>query len=380
MERRFKLKIKGDSPRSLFLAFLLAKLNCDVYIYDFSKNSDLKKDYQIFLLTNTTKNLLNKFDIWNEIEDISYGFTSLCIKDNLVSEQLLLRTESLSKKYLNTIGWTSNYSEIKNLLINKLINTNNVHFISNNKLIDKTLIFDYEFNFINYDSILNCFKIPLLKFKKIDEQILIFNVYLRGNIEKRLYEINTTQGLLVLTPLNKNQYQIIWNNASSQIKETSLISKSFFLDNLTTLLPNELKVDQIIGDINYFSNSNISSFYSIKNKSIYINENKFKSNSIFDLNFDILIKYILKTFNYSNKRQSKHISFINKFRFSILIKYFNIITIFSFSNFLFSLFTINNIFSLILRKLLFTLFNKTYLLKNYFNRKFYNSKLNNLFK
>ena len=146
MNRRLKLKINGESPRSLFLIFVLAKLNCEIYIYDFINNSSKKKDYQLFLFSNSSRKLLSKFDIWNEIEDISYGFTSLRIIDNLVSEQLLLRTKDFSNKFFNNIGWIAKYSDIKNLMINKLINFDNVHFISKNQLNNKSITYDYEFN------------------------------------------------------------------------------------------------------------------------------------------------------------------------------------------------------------------------------------------
>ena len=114
MKRRLKLKIKGVSPRSLFLAFVLAKFNCDVYIFDSLTNSDSNYADQIYSYSNFSKNLLTNFDIWKEFEDISYGFNSFEFKDNIVSEQLLLRTEILDKNF-NSIGWTSKYSDIKGL-------------------------------------------------------------------------------------------------------------------------------------------------------------------------------------------------------------------------------------------------------------------------
>jgi len=381
MKRRFKLKINGESPRSLFLAYALARFKCDIYLYDFSLNSNSKKDNQIFLFSNSSKNLLSKFNFWNEIEDISYGFTSLNIIDNLVSEQLLLRTEDFSKKYLNTFGWTASYSDIKSLLVNKLINFDNVHFISKKQLIDECMTFDYEFNFKSYSKISKLSKFLFSTFKRKNDQILIFNVYLRGHVEKRLYEINTTKGLLVLTPLNKNLYQIIWNNVSSQIKETSHNSKSFFLDNLTTLLPNQLKIDQIIGDINFFHVTNIYSTYLIKNKSFYFNENKFKSNTLYDFNFDIIIRNFLKIYNLLENKDTKNIDFLNKFGFHYLLrKYLEISINFSFINSLFNLLILNNVFSLFLRKLLFFLFKRINLLKNFFMRKFFNLHKNNFIK
>jgi len=362
MNRRLKLKINGDSPRSLLLAFVLAKFKCDLYIFDSLINSESNYADQLYSFSNFTKNLLNNFDIWNEFEDISYGFNSFEFKDNIVSEQLLLRTEIL-EKYLNTIGWTVKYSDIKKLLTNKLKNFDNVHFILKNQLVVESPSFDFEFNFKSYD------EYPLEPFKRINEQILIFNVCLRGNVEKRLYEINTTDGLLTLTPINNNFYQIIWNNVSIQIKERALKSRSFFLDNLTTLLPNELKIDQIIGDINFLNISDISSNYIIKNKSIYFNENKFKSNILFNLKFDIFIDNILKIYNFLEKNEMRNIRILSNLGFFYLYrKYIELKIQFSFSNLFFNLFTLNNIFSLFLRKLLFILLKRVYLLKLSFIR------------
>jgi len=364
MKRRFKLKINGESPRSIFLAFVLAKLNCDIYIFDCLKNPNPKKNNQIFLFSNFSKNLLIKLDIWNEIEDISYDFSSLSINDNSVSERLLLRTENFPKSSLNSIGWIASYSDIKNVLINKLIDLDNVHFYSKNQLIDKSLNFDYEFNFEGYDKVTNLFKLSSQNTNKIDEQILIFNVYLRGHVEKRLYEIITTKGLLVLTPLNKNLYQVIWNNASFQIKETALRSKSLFLDNLITLLPNEVKIDQIIGDVNFLKIRNISSAYFFKNNSIYFNENKFATNNIYNFNFDIVIRNFLQIYNFFESNEHKIFKFLNKFVIiNLLRKYFEIKINFSFTNNLFYLFKGNDFFSLFFRKLLFIIFKRVNLIK-----------------
>ena len=381
MKRRFKFKISGESPRSLLLAFVLSKFECDIYLYNFLIDSNSNGDYQILSFSNFSKNLFNKFDTWKELKDFSYGVTSLHIKDNLVSDQLLLRNGNCCKKeYASTIGWIINYSNIKSLLINKLINVDNVHFISKNQKHNQSLIFDYEFNFYSHEKFLSLFKLPLSISKRIDNQVLIFDVFLRGNVEKRLYEINTTEGLVVLTPLNKHSYQIIWNNASLRIKERALRSKSLFLDNLTSLLPNELQIDQIIGDIKFFYYSNVYPAYLIKNKSIYFNESKLKSNTLYDINFDIVIKNILQIYKYLDNNTSKRFKILCKLRFYFLRKYLGIILKFSFSNYLINLFTVNSIFSLYFRKLLFILFKRIILLKNFFMRNISYLNIDNLIK
>ena len=381
MKRRFKFKISGESPRSLLLAFVLSKFECDIYLYNFLRDSNSNEDYQILSFSNFSKNLFNKFDTWKELKDFSYGVTSLHIKDNLVSDQLLLRNGNCCKKeYASTIGWIINYSNIKSLLINKLINVDNVHFISKNQKHNESLIFDYEFNFYSHEKFLSLFKLPLSISKRIDNQVLIFDVFLRGNVEKRLYEINTTEGLVVLTPLNKHSYQIIWNNASLRIKERALSSKSLFLDNLTSLLPKELQIDQIIGDIKFFYYSNVHPAYLIKNKSIYFNESKLKSNTLYDINFDIVIQNILQIYKNLDNNTSKRFKILCKLRFYFLRKYLGIILKFSFSNYLINLFTVNSIFSLYFRKLLFILFKRIILLKNFFMRNISYLNMDNLIK
>jgi len=374
MKRRLKLKIKGVSPRSLFLAFVLAKFNCDVYIFDSLTSSEFNIADQIYSFSNFSKNLLTNFDIWNEFEDISYGFNSFEFRDNIVNDKFILRRE-ISKKFLNTFGWTARYSDIKSLLTNKLKSSDNVYFILKNQLVDESLIFDFEFYFKS------CYEYPLETFKRINEQTLIFNVCLRGNVEKRLYEINTTNGLLILTPINNNFYQIIWNNVSIQVKERSLNSKSFFLDNLTSLLPNELKIDQIIGDINFLNVSDISSTYIIKNKSIYFNENKFNSNTLFNVKFDNIIDNVLQIYYFLENNDPKIIWILNKLGLCYLYrKCVDLKIMFSFSIFFKNLFKQNNIVFLFLRKSFFILLKRFNFLKVTFIRNFITLDIKNIIK
>ena len=366
MKRKLKLKIYGESPRSLLLAYIFAEFKWDVYLLDFSKNLNSIKDNQIFSFSNSSKNLLSKFGNWDEFEDISYSFNSLCINDNLVSDQIIFRSQNFSKEYLNPIAWTTNSSDIKKLLIDKLSSFDNVYFITKNQLNDDSLNFDFEFNFTSYLNNIRVFKFPLFTFKKNDEQILIFNVFLRGNIEKRLYEIKTKEGLLVFTPIKNNFYQVIWNNASNQIQKRSLNSKGFFLDNLSTLLPSELKIDQIIGEIKSLYVSSINPIYLIKNKSIYFNENKFTSNTLYELDFDIFIRNIIKIFSLLDKNNNFHHSSIcNKLRFYFLLVQ-NKEFIFNFS---IKFLALNNIYLLLLRKLLFIIIKRINLLSIFFIKK-----------
>ena len=83
MKSKLKLKINGESPRSILLALVLASFNYDIYIFDFFSNNDSINNDQIFSFTNFSKNLLSKFGIWDEFEEFTYSFNSLKFTDNL---------------------------------------------------------------------------------------------------------------------------------------------------------------------------------------------------------------------------------------------------------------------------------------------------------
>ncbi len=381
MNRKFKIKIVGESPRSLVLAYILAKFNCEVHIYDFLINSKINENDKIFSFTNCSKGILSKFGIWREFEGISYHISSMCFKENEVSEELIMRSENLSQNNSNSFGWIVKYSDMKKVLIDKIINIDNVYFISNDQLLDDSLNFDFEFIFKNPNKKNNLFKFPPSSIKGINERVLIFNVYIRANVDFRFYEIHTNQGLIVLTPLDNNLYQITWKNNTIKSKDMNLYSKSFLLDNLTTLLPNDLKIDQIIGDINFFYINNLLPSCFIKNKSIYFNEDKFKCNPLYDFNFDLIIRFIFQIYNLFENAHFNNIQISGIIKFYYFIKYYVELKIkLAFTNFLINIFILNNILYKFLRRVLFIFSKKIYLIKTFITNYLINFNINKLIK
>ena len=81
---------------------------------------------------------------------------------------------------------------------------------------------------------------------------MTFKVLLRGNVNKRAYEIFRDEGPLALLPLSDNLYQVIWTSSISKAKDRLNLSKSLLLDNLSVKLPRNLRLDQMVGDVNSF--------------------------------------------------------------------------------------------------------------------------------
>ena len=131
-------------------------------------------------------------------------------------------------------------------------NLDNVVFLSLQKFNQENIFFDYEFICTGANSVDEKF-LNFIKIKKSYNQCcLTFKVLLRGNYEKRAYEIFRKEGPLALLPLDNNLYQIIWTSSNTKSKERLNFDKNFLLDNLSTILPSTIKLDQIVGGVNIF--------------------------------------------------------------------------------------------------------------------------------
>ena len=361
MRKNFKVKIVGDSPSALILSLVLVKLDCEIYLYNISKNSNFISQYDIFSITNFTKKILIKFDIWNEFEHIFYGYNSLSITDNVNHNELLLDTYSIKEgKKTYDIGWNFRYSIFKNKIFDILSSHDNFNLISDvretissNKY-DLNIIFNKSYRYISrLENIFNCLS------KNYNKKSLIFNVYLRGNVDQRLYEFNTNKGFLVLTPISKNLYQINWNDNVTQTNQRLLLSKSFLLDNLTTLLPNKFMIDQVVGEIK--TDLEIINYLPFKffNNSIYIHEGNINSNLLKNLYFNLSIYNIVKINNIIKENNFKTAIINKKLKYNFYIReIFRLPFSFYIPRTLIMLLIGDNIFLSPIKKIFFIILNK----------------------
>jgi len=252
--KKLKVRIIGAGPTGLLLANSLAKLNINVHIYDLlSKDQLLVKD-KTYAITHSSKLILEKFDIWNQLEPHIYSFKSLLISDSFIRKSSLFSSNDLPSdlSYSDDIGWVVKHSVLTETLIKKLSNYENVNFINKNPDLSLKSDFDYEFYADGANSVYKK-SYGLFTFKRSYEQYcLTFKVLLRGTTVKRAYEIFRDEGPLALLPLSNNLYQVIWTSNKIYAKKRMNSSECLLLDNLSASLPKDFKVDQIIGDIKSF--------------------------------------------------------------------------------------------------------------------------------
>ena len=254
MKNRFNLQIVGSGPTGLLLSIALSKFNCNIFLTDLLTKDKLIGKDKTYAITHSTKKILSKFRLWKKLEPYLFGFDTLSISDSVISSITNLSIADLDNDLSSAanIGWVVKHSDLMNIFFQDIDNYENITFMTQQKLLRKKLIFDYQFVSTGANS-LDKKLIDFVDIKKsYNQSCLTFKVSVRGNCEKRAYEIFRKEGPLALLPLGKNLYQVIWTSSTLKSIERLNSDKNFLMDNLSTILPDGFKLDQIIGEFNIF--------------------------------------------------------------------------------------------------------------------------------
>ena len=254
MRNNLKFKIVGSGPTGMLLAIALSKLETNIYLTDLLSREKLIDKDKTYAITHSTRIILEKFCIWDKLKPYLYGFNTLSISDSVTCSFSVLNISDLDEdiSYVKNIGWVVKHSDLMNVFFKEIDNQQNITFDSNQSLSAKKIVFDYKF-FASGANFFNSHFHKFFSFKKsYNHSCLTFKVLVRGNIERRAYEIFREEGPLALLPLDKNLYQIIWTSYTAKSIDRLNSDKNFLLDNLSTILPDNFFLDQIIGEVSVF--------------------------------------------------------------------------------------------------------------------------------
>lgn len=254
MNDSLNFKIVGSGPTGLLLAITLSELNCNIYLTDLLSREKLINKDKTYAITHSTKKILSKFNLWDKLNPYLYKFDSLSISDSVTSDFTILTTSDLDRDIssLNAIGWVMKHSDLMDVFFGEIDKIDNIFFKSSLDLSLDDIIFDYKFISTGANSNFKKNANHINFRKSYKQSCLTFEVLVRGNIHRRAYEIFRKEGPLALLPLDRNRYQIIWTASTSKSTDRLNSSKSFLLDNLSTIVPEYFIIDQINGEINIF--------------------------------------------------------------------------------------------------------------------------------
>ena len=251
---RLNFKIIGSGPTGLLLSIALSQFNLNIFLTDLLTREKLIGKDKTYAITHSTRKILIKFDLWEKLEPYLFGFDTISIADSVSSSLTNLTITDLDEDIssANNLGWVVRHSDLMNVLFQEIDNKENIIFKSTQELENDKVFIDYQFLSTGANSLDKKFSKFVNYKKSYNQSCLTLKVLVRGNYEKCAYEIFREEGPLALLPLDKNFYQIIWTASTSKSIDRLNSDRNFLVDNLSTILPDEIKIDQMIGDINVF--------------------------------------------------------------------------------------------------------------------------------
>lgn len=304
MKNKFVAKIYGANPKGLLLAIYLARLSINVEISDENKQEFLSSQNKVYLINNSIIKLLEECNLWDRLQPLSNSINSFLTHNEYSNVDPFFSISDNSKinSIPKSIGWVVKHQIISEILFQELAKYKNISFIEESK--EK-----YSAKNLNLN---------LFKFKKepLKNSFIQFKIILRGGIKNRAYNFFRRNSMVALLPLNENVYHVNWIYFKDDFVDRLRFSKSFILDNLSVVIPKDLKIDQMIGDIELVSTSpilNILSTTSNKEKLLSLPLFNFYSSTITDIS--LLSPDFIQICNFLKKNIYSHNLLFFKFKF-----------------------------------------------------------------
>ena len=369
MKSNLNIKIIGTNTEALFLSLFLARLNVKITIDEINPSGKTLYDNLYFTFTNSTKSILEKLNLWNKLENKVLGYTSLSIFDKFNNKEIIFSNNDsfLKKRSISFIGWAIKYSDLKDALFNEVSTFKNVSFSNkeNKKSYYNEHLSKSQFYFRN--NYANTIKKFLFLKNENYTSCISFKVSIRGYTRNRAYQIFLDDGYLLLIPLRNNIYQVHWSSKIIKAKHRINLNSNFLLDNLSTLLPKEIKLDQMIGDIK-LNPALIKDNYEIcfyKNI-IYFDNYKEFLNPLIGRQFKSVLINLNKFYSNPKYKKELNLNFLKNFKYKYFLNTFlNLISLDFYLEKLFFLIINNNFISKFFKRLIYLFLNKFFILNTF---------------
>ena len=369
MNKLINVKISGAGPTGSLLALSLNQLGCNVSLYDLKSFDELINRSRAYALTHSSRKILQRLDLWNELKNEFNAFSSLTVKDDVINDEIDFKSIDLKKDLRNykQIGWILDHRTLMLSILNKIKFSKNIDIILGKKAYQDNDDYNYDF-VIAADGLLSTMReqsgIKNFKFNYL-QGCLTTKLLLRGAKETKAYEILRKEGPFAILPMGGDVFQIVWSAPLSKCRDRLKLTKSKLLDRIAAILPNGIQPDCIIDKVMVFPNSFFlaRSFY--KKKLILIGESAHSFHPVGGQGLNLCWRDIdtltrLISLSKCNKLHNKYIPIIY-----FLSRIPDVITIALLTDLLVRFFSNSSLPLCYIRRLIFTLLNySSFLRKN----------------
>ncbi|WP_269610377.1 FAD-dependent monooxygenase [Prochlorococcus marinus] len=271
------IAIIGSGLTGSLAAISLAHAGCRVDLYERLSDEELINRDRTYAITHSSRKLLEKVGIWSRLVSHLIPFQYLNVIDYEINKKFQFLIEDLSienRNYL-AVGWIAEHKNIMLSILEVISRIENINKIPTSVIPNTN----------NYDLIVAAdgsnsttkkkLKTPSFNFN-YDQMCITAKVLLRGVKSNEAFEILNSEGPFAVLPLGGDLFQLICSQSMLKGSYNISLSKSLFLDYLSTLLPYGIELDTIVDKPSSFPINFVFNYSFFSGKFIYLGETAHK--------------------------------------------------------------------------------------------------------
>ena len=271
------IAIIGSGLTGSLAAISLAKAGCRVDLYERLSDEELVNRDRTYAITHSSRKILEKLGIWSNLSKDLVPFQYLNVIDYELNKkfEFLVNDLTIPDQKYSAVGWIAEHKFIMLSILNFISNIENINKIPTSVIPNTN----------NYDLIVAAdgsssntkkkLKTPSFNFK-YDQMCITAKVLLRGVKSNEAFEILNSEGPFAVLPLGGDLFQIICSQSILKGTYNMNLSKSLFLDYLSTILPYGIEPDTIIDEPESFPIDFCINYSFFSGKYIYLGETAHK--------------------------------------------------------------------------------------------------------
>ena len=271
------IAIIGSGLTGSLAAISLAKAGCRIDLYERLSDEELINRDRTYAITHSSRKILEKIGIWSNLSIDLVPFQYLNVIDYELNKkfQFLIDDLSISDQKYSAVGWVAEHKYLMVSILDFISNIENINKIPTSVIPNTN----------NYDLIVAAdgsssntkkkLKTPSFHFK-YDQMCITAKVLLRGIKSNEAFEILNSEGPFAVLPLGGDLFQIICSQSIVKGTYNMNLSKSLFLDYLSTILPYGIEPDTIIDEPKSFPIDFLINYSFFSGKYIYLGETAHK--------------------------------------------------------------------------------------------------------
>ena len=271
------IAIIGSGLTGSLAAISLANVGCIVDLYERLTDEELINRDRTYAITHSSRKILEKNGIWSLFTSHLVPFQYLNIIDYDLNKnfQFLINDLNISDQKYRAVGWIAEHRNVMKSILGLIADIDNINKIPTSVIPNTN---NYDLIIVADGSKSNTkrkLKTPSFSFD-YDQMCITARVLLRGVESNEAFEILNSEGPFAVLPLGGDLFQIICSQSIEKGNHSMSLSKSLFLDYLSTILPHGIEIDTIIDEPNSFPINFVLNYLFFSGKYIYLGETAHK--------------------------------------------------------------------------------------------------------